>query len=96
MGDFFLQRINLNDLEIMCGEESLLLMTEQREFIWRNIEINNQESKYKTVLWNFDFISKMKCKLLIPWRNKNLLIQICYLWNYLHLISWSKIKNFFM
>ena len=93
MGDFFLQRINLNDLEIMCGEESLLLMTEQREFIWRNIEI---KSKYKTVLWNFDFISKMKCKLLIPWRNKDLLIQICYLWNYLHLISWSKIKNFFM
>ena len=57
MGDFFLQRINLNDLEIMYGEESLLLMTEQRKFIWKNIEINNQESKYKTVLWNFDLYS---------------------------------------
>ena len=86
MGDFFLQRINLNDLEIMYGEESLLLMTEQRKFIWKNIEINNQESKYKTVLWNFDFISKMKCKFLIPGRNKDLLIQICYIWNYLHLM----------
>ena len=51
MEDFFLQRINVNDLEIMCGEESLLLMTEQREFNWRNIEINNQESKYKAVLF---------------------------------------------
>ena len=29
---FFLQRTNLNDLEITCGDSSLLLMTEQRAF----------------------------------------------------------------
>lgn len=47
-------------------------MIAQTEFNWRTIESINQKSKYKTILWNFDFYIHSEGQIPQPMKKQRL------------------------